>query len=339
MQPPATTCPGVLPDSHIFISYRREDSGGHAGRICDRLTARFGSARVFMDLQDIAPGEDFAQSIDDTVAGCNCVVAVIGPRWLEAMRARAQGGKDFVHHEIAAALRRNIAIIPVLVGGARMPAAGELPPSVSALSYRNALEVRDERFDDDVTRLGDSIRALGVADSADAARTGRPKMARIAIPVVAAGLLLAVAGGYVALRSTGTQQALPADAPVSAAALDGDWVAEMQKEGQRPYQIRLTFAVAGDSITGMVSYPTGDGPVLDARLTGQVLTFHTSHLPQFESMPATIRYQAVVEGSEIRLTATGDFGLAKGVATRVSSPPAGRGSPRGAEAGTRGGRP
>jgi len=97
--------------ANIFISYRREDSGGHAGRLCDRLRARFGNARVFMDLQDIAPGQNFAQSIDETIATCDCVVAVIGPRWIEAIQRRAPGAEDFVQHEIAAALRRDITVI------------------------------------------------------------------------------------------------------------------------------------------------------------------------------------------------------------------------------------
>src|SRR3954465_14140921 len=89
----------------IFISYRREDTGGHAGRLCDRLTARFGGSRVFMDIQDIPPGQNFAAAIEDTIATCVCVIAVIGPRWLETIQARAQGGDDFVRHEIAAALK------------------------------------------------------------------------------------------------------------------------------------------------------------------------------------------------------------------------------------------
>jgi hypothetical protein len=109
--------------ANIFISYRREDSGGHAGRLRDRLTARFGSARVFMDLQDIGPGQNFAQSIDETIATCDCVVAVIGPRWLEAIQSRAPGGEDFVQLEIAAALRRDITIIAGMV---RYP-AGDAP--------------------------------------------------------------------------------------------------------------------------------------------------------------------------------------------------------------------
>jgi hypothetical protein len=259
--------------SNIFISYRREDSGGHAGRLCDRLTARFGKARVFMDLQDIAPGQNFAQSIDEMIVTCECVLAVIGPRWLETIQKRAPGGEDFVQHEIAAALRRGITVIPVLVGRARMPPAEDLPAAMSELRYRNAFEVRDERFDDDVARLGDAINEYGVGDDA-----GVP--------------------------------------PAAARALDGDWIAEMQKDGQPSFRIRLTFVTAGESITGMVRYPTGDAPILDARLAGRVLTFHTAHVPQFESTPAIIRFQAEVGDDDIRFTTTDNYGLAKGVARR-----------------------
>jgi hypothetical protein len=301
--------------ANIFISYRREDSSGHAGRICDRLTARFGNARVFMDLQDIAPGQNFAQSIDEMIAACDCVITIIGPRWLEAIQRRDPDAEDFVQHEIAAALRRDITVIPVLVGGARMPLAAHLPPAMSALRYRNAFEVRDERFDDDVARLGDAINALGVGDDSGLpSLRHRSPAARRAPLIAVAGLVAAVAAGYLMLSPAETGTTI---APVDPApALDGEWIAEMQKDGQPSFRIRLTFVVAGDSITGMVRYPTGDAPILDARLAGRVLTFHTSHVPQFESTPATIRYQAEVGGDEIRLTMTDDYGIGKGVARR-----------------------
>lgn len=259
--------------ANIFISYRREDAGGHAGRLCDRLTARFGRERVFMDLQDIPPGQNFVTSIDDTLATCQCVLAVIGPRWIEIVRRRASDAEDFVQLEIAAALERDLLVIPVLVGGARMPPAGELPAALSALRYRNAFEVRDERFDEDAALLGDTIgRRVGVG-------SGVP-------------------------------------APAAAPAIDGDWIADVQKEGQPPFRIRLTFVVMGESMTGMVRYPTGDGPILDARRAGNVLTFHTSHVPQFETAPAIIRYQAEIADGEIRFVTTDNFGLATGVARR-----------------------
>jgi hypothetical protein len=308
--------------ANVFISYRREDSGGHAGRLCDRLTARFGNAHVFMDLQDIAPGQNFAQSIDEMIARCDCVIAVIGPRWVESIQSRAPGAEDFVQHEIAAALGRGITVIPVLVGGARMPAAEHLPPALAALRYRNAFEVRDERFDDDVTRLSDAIIALGVGGGG-LNGTGRHSRARRAALIAVAGLVAAaaVAGGYRLLRpaetaTTTAPVATPTAPVVPAPSLDGDWIAEIQKEGQPPFRIRLTFVVAGDNITGMARYPTGDAPILDARLAGRVLTFRTSHVPQFESTPAIIRYQAEVDDDEIRITITDDYGIGKGVARR-----------------------
>jgi hypothetical protein len=301
--------------ANVFISYRREDAAGHAGRLCDRLTARFGHARVFMDLQDIAPGQNFAQSIDDTIAASECVVVVIGPRWLEILQRRADG-EDFVHHEIAAALRRAVTVIPVLVGGARMPSSGELPPELAALSYRNALEVRDERFDEDAARLVDAVAA-----HVPSGRTGgflESSWARVAAAAFAVAVLIGVIAGWRVFSPGGTDAAAVPGSSIGA--FDGDWIAEMQKEGQPPFRIRLTFAAAGDTITGMVRYPTGDGPILEAQLTGDVLTFHTAHVPQFESEPAIIRFQAQARADEIRLTATDDFGISTGVATR--RPPA-----------------
>ena len=306
----------------IFISYRREDSGGHAGRLCDRLTARFGNARVFMDLQDIAPGQNFAQSIDETIARCNCVIAVIGPRWVESIRSRAADAEDFVQHEIAAALRRDIAVIPVLVGGAAMPTAEQLPSALSPLRYRNAFAVRDERFDDDVARLSDAINAIGVGNDSGLPGTGsgtQPTRRGRFIAAAALVAVAAIAAGYLLLRPAET---VTTTAPVAAApALDGDWIAEIQKEGQPLFRVRLTFAVAGDSITGVARYPTGDAPILDARLDGRALTFHTSHVPQFESSPAIIRYHADVAGDEIRFTITDQYGIGKGVARRAPSSP------------------
>jgi hypothetical protein len=79
--------------------------------------------------------------------------------------------------------------------------------------------------------------------------------------------------------------------------------------------------VTGDAITGMVRYPTGDGPILEARMVGNVLTFHTSHIPQFESAPAIIRYQAEAGADEIRFTVTDDYSIGKGVARRRQAAP------------------
>lgn len=130
----------------VFISYRRDDAAGHAGRLSDRLVARLGAARVFMDVEDIAPGQNFAQAIESTLSKCDGVLAVIGPRWLETIRTRMAGGEDFVRHEIAVALAAGLTVIPVLVGGAKMPGAADLPPELAAFSRCQAVEIRDNRL-------------------------------------------------------------------------------------------------------------------------------------------------------------------------------------------------
>jgi hypothetical protein len=296
----------------IFISYRREDTGGHAGRLCDRLTDRFGGDRVFMDIQDIHPGQNFATSIEETIATCDCVIAVIGPRWLEMVQERAQSGDDFVRHEIGAALKRRVTLIPVLMGGAQMPAAGELPPELAELSVRNAIEIRDERFDHDVVELETFLaKELRVAEPSTGKRGRLIRSLRFAIPLLVLAFVIA---GYFLLRPPAR---VVADAPVPAApVIDGDWVAEMQKPGQRPFRIRLSFQRVGDSIGGLVRYPTGEGPMHDVILKGRTLTFYTTHVPQFASSPATIRFQADVAADRIQLTATDDAGVATGVAAR-----------------------
>jgi len=294
----------------IFISYRREDSGGHAGRLCDRLTARFGGDRVFMDIQDIHPGQNFAASIEDTIATCDCVIAVIGPRWLETVKKRAQSADDFVRHEIGAALKRHVTIVPVLVGGARMPAASDLPPELAELSFLNALEIRDERFDRDVVELE---AFLSSTLHVGGARSGGSRT-RIVWGVAIALVFASLATGAYFLSRPGTK--LAEDRPAPAPTIEGDWTAEMQKSGQPRFRIRLHFERVGSMLGGLVRYPTGDGAMHDVKLTGNSLTFYTIHTPQFASEPATIRFQAEVADGQIRLMSTDEGGIATGVATR-----------------------
>lgn len=297
--------------TNVFISYRRDDAGGHAGRLSDRLIARFGAERVFMDVQDIQPGQNFEQAIEQTIAKCDHMLAVIGPRWLQILQARAASGEDFVRHEIGVALARGTTVIPVLVGGATMPARDQLPAALAAFARCQAVDVRDDRFDGDVARIVDFL-AVGEAPGAAHRKLfgGRiPRRAFVwSLPLLAALL----AGGWFAWPGPG-----PVPEPVQEASLNGEWAAEMQKPGQPPYRIRLTLARLGEQVTGSVRYPTGEAPILDGRVDENRLTFHTSHVPPFASAPATIRFQAEVEGDAIRLTSTDEAGTATGVARRA----------------------
>jgi TIR domain len=141
----------------IFISYRREETAYPAAWLYDRLADRFGGGQVFKDVDSIELGDDFVEVITTAVGSCDVLLAVIGPRWLDATdedgRRRLDDPDDFVRLEIEAALARNVRVIPILVDGARMPRATDLPPSLVRLVRRQALELSPNRFELDTSRL------------------------------------------------------------------------------------------------------------------------------------------------------------------------------------------
>jgi hypothetical protein len=148
----------------IFISYRRKQASGVAGRLYDRLADRFGEAQVFMDVASIGPGVDFTDVITRAVAACDVLLAVIGPGWLavqdEAGQRRLDDPDDLVRLEIEAGLARDVRVIPVLVEGAAMPRRKDLPEDVATLARRNAFLLHHETFRADTVRLGDAIEPI-----------------------------------------------------------------------------------------------------------------------------------------------------------------------------------
>jgi TIR domain-containing protein len=108
----------------IFISYRREESRWSAGRLYDRLCARFDRKQIFMDIDAIAPGDDFIKAIEKTTGECDVLIAVIGAHWLtskdEQDSRRIDNAEDFVRREIATALKREIQVIPVLASSTQL---------------------------------------------------------------------------------------------------------------------------------------------------------------------------------------------------------------------------
>jgi hypothetical protein len=154
----------ITPARKVFISYRREETAGHAGRLYDAIASRFGDANVFMDV-DLAPGVDFVERVTEAVGACDVLLVVIGPNWARTTDARGNvrlaGTNDFVRLEVEIALRRpDVAVIPLLVGGAQMPAPDQLPESIRGLSRRNALELSDLRWRYDVGRLVSTLEQL-----------------------------------------------------------------------------------------------------------------------------------------------------------------------------------
>ncbi len=148
----------------IFVSYRRRETRSAAGRLTDRLIARFGAEQVFIDVDSIQLRVDFRVVIQRAVAACEVLLAVIGPHWLtttdQDRRRRLDDPEDVVRLEIEAALKRDIRVVPVLVEGAVMPRRPDLPESLAALASRNALTVRHESFGDDVGRLIEELEQV-----------------------------------------------------------------------------------------------------------------------------------------------------------------------------------
>jgi TIR domain-containing protein len=148
--------------SGIFISYRRSDSKSDARSICQRLEKAFGKRRVFIDVDSIRPGEDFQSVLKNDLEKCKIMVVVVGPRWLDLLRssgpADSDTSHDFVRLEVASALERKLPIFPVLVDGATMPDAKDLPDDLKPLAFRQAFSVRHDSFPRDMWGLEQELR-------------------------------------------------------------------------------------------------------------------------------------------------------------------------------------
>src|SRR5262249_37644434 len=134
---------------HVFISYRRGDSAGYAQAIYNKLVSRFSKDHVFMDVDTIEPGVDFVHVIERAVSECSVLLVLIGNRWLESQGStgiRLNDPNDFVRLEITTALAHDIWIIPVLLEGVTMPSEEVLPEPLRPLARREAVEIRNTRF-------------------------------------------------------------------------------------------------------------------------------------------------------------------------------------------------
>ncbi len=148
----------------VFICYRRDDTAGFAGRIYDRLKSSLGRESVFIDVDNIPAGRDFVEVLSERVGRCDALVALIGRNWLISAdkdnRRRLDDPNDFVRIEIEAALERNVPVIPVLVDGAVMPQANDLPDTLKKLARRQGIEISHNRFDSDAERLTEALAGI-----------------------------------------------------------------------------------------------------------------------------------------------------------------------------------
>jgi hypothetical protein len=197
----------------IFINYRRADSSGTAGRLHDRLAQAFGRKNLFMDVDQIPAGADFVEYLNSQLAACDVFLAVIGPNWLDAKNhaggRRLHDPGDLVATEISAALARNIRIIPVLIDGARMPDASELPEPLKPLVRRHAIALHHDHFGRDAEALIKKVRGV---QGAEALRPGR----RPALIATVAAFFLAGVIGLIQLGIPGGVPWSPESAPTTA---------------------------------------------------------------------------------------------------------------------------
>lgn len=240
----------VRAPGRIFVSYRREDAGGHVLALLPLLRARFGARRVFKDTDSIPPGVDFLAALKGELASCAAMLVVIGRDWLTVEDARRgtrrlDNPDDLVRLEVSTALENTgIRVVPVLVEGARMPGPDDLPADLRPLVWRNAVEVSDSRFNADADAL---IRVLEEV----CGRQSDPRRRAARIGIAAAVVLLA--GALTALTlvlSTadgGSRDELlsPASPPVS----------DPSSSGPRPSPQTVT----GPAPAGNGSAPAGNG--------------------------------------------------------------------------------
>jgi hypothetical protein len=149
----------------IFISYRRGDVPGDARSICDRLERKFGKKNVFMDVDRLLAGQRFDRELGKALSRCNALIAVIGSRWMELLSEHERSGEqDFVRDEIAAALKRDIVVIPVLIGREdfmpTLPHKESLPEDIRDLIMYQKRDIAHESFNRDADGLIAEITAV-----------------------------------------------------------------------------------------------------------------------------------------------------------------------------------
>jgi len=269
--------------SGVFISYRREDSSGYAGRLFDILSVHLGRENTYMDLDTIKGGDNFTTVIEEKISQCDVLLAVIGERWLtstgENGRRRLDMADDFVRLEIAKALERGVRVIPVLVGGATMPHQGDLPDDLRSLSVHQAMDLRDAHFHADVNQLVDLLDKIVPSI---ASRQRKVKSNRLTLAVSSVLAVVVILGGILVVwqvklaahpnpdsqkRTAPASEPVPSAQPVKAiegdqpkspnkgsADVNGKWKATVKYDWPGAiYEETFSFEVVGTELSGTAS--------------------------------------------------------------------------------------
>ena len=149
----------------IFVSYRREDAAADARGIFERLGRAFGASNVFMDVDRLMAGQRFERELDQALGQCDVLTAVVGSRWMALLdECASQGRRDYVREEIAAALQRDVVVVPVLVGReasmSSLPSAQDLPENIRDLVAFQKVNVAHESFRRDTDDLITALKTV-----------------------------------------------------------------------------------------------------------------------------------------------------------------------------------
>jgi hypothetical protein len=312
----------------IFISYRREDSSGYAGRLFDILSTRFGREHTYMDLDTIKGGDNFVAVIEDKVRQCEVLLALIGERWLtitgeDGTTRRLDLPGDFVRLEIAKALERNVRVIPVLVGGATMPHEADLPADLRPLAVHQAMDLRDAHFHADADLLIDLLNrtAPGLGD--------RPKPTWLKYAAASALAIAVLLGGAVLYRQPRAESRAtpapvaptPATTTVPAANVAGMWHASVKYDWGDTSAETFDFEVTGQEISGTASllgYPRG---IFDGKIDGNRLSFMTKSqtLLGDKTFEDKHYYKGTVDGDTIQFTLLTDSSVESHIPVRFAA--------------------
>jgi hypothetical protein len=284
--------------SGVFISYRRDDQAGFAGRLADVLVSTFGADNVFRDIEDIHPGEDFVVAIEKQLAAVDVMLVMIGPAWLTVSRngiRRLDEPDDFVRREIEAGLKSGKAVLPVLVGGAAMPAEKDLPPSMAALARRQSFILSDIGWTAEVARLVEVIKPYFPASHRPARHLG-----------VLWGLAVLAVIGLLAIGLRGNWPGQAADSPNVTAelaqSLSGRWLATVKYDWGAEHAERFELRPENGEVHGTASYLRVVRTVEQGVIKGEQLNFITHSQETVGDGPGrevTHRYRATLKAGEL----------------------------------------
>ncbi|HUG22363.1 toll/interleukin-1 receptor domain-containing protein [Piscinibacter sp.] len=291
-----------IPAGSIFISYRRDDTAGYARAIADTLGQHFSDERVFIDVDDIEAGRAFDEVIERAVGSSAVLLVLIGKRWSgeqPGQPPRIADPQDFVHREIAAALAKDLRVVPLLLDGARMPAADELPDALRPLAKRHALEIGGSRFRDDMARLAGVIReTVGDADRT-AASTASAGKRRVWLTLAGATVLAVAAGSALLLMRPGR------------ADVNGTWEAQVTYDWPNAIHAeRFVFAGIGEELHGTASFLRADRGILEGTVDADGLRFvtRTMQVMGSDEKEQAHRYRGRLDGDQIRFVMQSEGG-------------------------------